>query len=191
MGPPFLRIGVVDVQAMRHWRAEGLEVIEGFGRQVAEWSLDRRVCVGHIHDDASLADALEAASRGASLAVTVIGTFTDALCDDALRAGLHIADDSGSCAPSGPSLADRQDAGGGPADAVGSTEPEWAALLALLAEGLSVAQAARACHISLRSAYRRLDTARTYLGVASTTAAVVTWRSRCARSTPGSTSGSF
>lgn len=176
MSEPFLRVGAVEPGIRQAWRAAGLTVLDGFGSRLSRWSLERHVCVGHIGDRTALADAIEAADRGACLAVTVNDAFADALFDDAARAGLRsgdgpaMSDDRGSASPfvTVPARLDP------PTD----PRPEWVVLLEQLADGMSVAQAARSCHISLRSAYRRLETARTTLGVASTTAAVVEWRSR-------------
>lgn len=176
---PFLSIGIVDRQTRQRWRADGLTVVDGFARDVPGWSLARHVCVGHVNDSPSLADSIEAASRGASLAVTVTDAFADELFDDALRAGLRAADDVLPGKPRGAEPGSEHSRPVAGADPPPTTiTPEWAPLLELLADGMSVAQAARSCHLSLRSAYRRLDTARTSLGVTSTTAAVVAWRSR-------------
>ncbi|MEJ7651126.1 MAG: hypothetical protein WKF57_19100 [Nakamurella sp.] len=176
MSEPFLRVGAVEPGIRQAWRAAGLTVLDGFGSRVSRWSLERHVCVGHIGDHTALADAVEAADRGACLAVTVSDALADALFDDAARAGLRAGDGP---TPSGDGgSVSRFVAVRARPDPPADPRPEWVVLLELLADGTSVAQAARSCHISLRSAYRRLETARTTLGVASTTAAVVEWRSR-------------
>jgi hypothetical protein len=160
--PAFLHLGPVDGATRQRWKQAGLVVLDGFAVDVAPWSLERVVCVGRVADRTALGDALEAASRGASLAVVVADELADDLFDDALRLGLE---------PVTPVA---------PAEEANDRE-DWMALLEALAEGATVAQAARACHLSLRSAYRRIDEARRVLGVASTTAAVVAWQTRKAQ----------
>lgn len=67
-----------------------------------------------------------------------------------------------------------------PPSAGPDVDDETAALLGLLAEGRSVAEAARETHMSLRTAQRRLGTARTAFGVTTTAGAVAAWLRRAA-----------
>lgn len=127
-------------------------IIAGFALPNEPWRVTAVVCLGTIEDAETLADALEAAVRGADLAVTVDESFLTAFLDDARRAGLV--------------RCERDDTG---------TAPEWPMLLDALVAGASIAEAARACHMSLRSAYRRLAEARESLDAPTTTAAVATW----------------
>ncbi len=127
-------------------------IIAGFDLPPEPWHVTAVVCVGTIDDPETMADALEAAVRGADLHVTVSETCLTAFLDDARRAGLI--------------RWERDDA---------DTAPEWPMLLDALIAGASIAEAARGCHMSLRSAYRRLAEARESLDAPTTTAAVATW----------------
>lgn len=154
--PPFLFIGTPSPVAVRHWADSGWRIVEGFTHD-ATGRLDGVVCIGRVDDRAAAADAVEAAARGAAIAVDGDDGCLDVVVDDAVRLGLEPA----AVPPDTPGAA---------------ADDEWAPLLERLAAGESVADAARACHVSLRSAYRRLADARAAYGVSSNTAAVVAWQ---------------
>jgi hypothetical protein len=155
----FARFGPVAAADLRAWRSERRLIVDGFD---AGGATADAVCIGVIDDDRAAAAALDAAVAGASLAVVGGAGYLDALVDDLARLGVEICwgDDTVDADP---------------------VDDEWSILLERLAAGASVAQAARACHMSLRSAYRRLALARTVLGVSSNTAAVVARRSAANR----------
>ena len=159
---PFLAVGPCGPGQRAAWQAEGRAIVVGWVVPPEPWSLHGFVFVGGVTDRESTAAAVEVGARGAALAVTeVAGEWCDVLFDDLLRLGF-----------------DPPSAAGAKAPLDGGTEPAWAALLDALAAGAPVAQAARNCHLSLRSAYRRLAEARAALAVGSTTAAVVAWQRR-------------
>ncbi len=130
-------------------------VVTGFELGDDPWSVTGVVCVGRVVDDASHAGALDAALRGADVVVDVTDDRRAAFVDDVMRSGLVLWSGAESRA-----------------------QPEWAPLLDALAGGMPIAEAARRCHLSVRSAHRRLATARQELGVATTTAAVARWSAR-------------
>jgi hypothetical protein len=162
-GPPFLAVGPCGASQRAAWQAAGWRVVDGWIAPLEPWSLDGFVFVGRVGDRESTTAAVEVGARGAALAIVeVADEWCDALFDDLLRLGFD--------APHA--------AGGDDADGGTDGDPPWAALLDALATGAPVAQAARQCHLSLRSAYRRLADARAELEVGSTTAAVVAWQRR-------------
>lgn len=114
------------------------------------------VRVGAVVDATSAAQAVLAAVRGCDL--VVLGAtereVIDQLCDDLRRLG-RLDHRTGPASP-GPTL--------GPAEQ---------ALLAQLVDGATLGAAARALHISRRTADRRLAAARRALGAGSTAEAVV------------------
>jgi DNA-binding CsgD family transcriptional regulator len=114
------------------------------------------VRVGAVTDAASAAQAVLAAVRGCDLVVLGTGerAVIDQLCDDLRRLGRleHVV---------GPESA---------RPLLGAEERE---LLARLGAGASLGEAARALHMSRRTADRRLAAARRALGVRSTSEAVV------------------
>ncbi len=65
-------------------------------------------------------------------------------------------------------------------------DPVESALLGLLADGYSVAQAAAQLYLSSRTAQRRLNAARVALGVRTTREAVVAWTALTRRPSPDS-----
>lgn len=152
---PFLYLGAPPPVVVRHWTASGWRIVDGFTDGTGR--LDGVVCVGRVDDPAAAADAVEAAARGAAIAVEGDDGCLDVVVDDAVRLGLQPA----------PEPDDRPPVTAG---------DEWGPLLERLAAGESVADAARSCHLSLRSAYRRLADARAAYGVSSNTAAVVAWQ---------------
>ena len=115
------------------------------------------VRVGVVADAAGAARAVLAAVRGCDLVVQAAGerSVIDQLCDDLRRLGAleHLV---GGEAPGTPVLS-----------------AEERGLLARLVAGASLGQAARALHISRRTADRRLASARRALGARTTSEAVV------------------
>ncbi len=119
------------------------------------WRIHGLVCVGPVADDVSHGAALDVVLRGADVVADVAAERAAAFADDLRRAGLTL------WTPRDDQL-----------DAVAE------ALLESLANGASVAQAARQCAVSVRSAHRRLADARRRIGVATNVQAIVAWRSR-------------
>lgn len=114
------------------------------------------VRVGVVADAAAAAQAVLAAVRGCDLVVLGTGerAVIDQLCDDLRRLGQleHVVGSESAR----PMLA-----------------AEERALLAQLVDGASLGEAAKALHMSRRTADRRLAAARRALGVRSTSEAVV------------------
>jgi DNA-binding NarL/FixJ family response regulator len=146
--PPAAQLGPLIAQLATEWTL------------VSGWTLPRRpwnagkglVCLGSLGDATDAQAALLAAARGAGVVAVArcSGDELDAFVDDLARLGtveeLHAET---TLAPS-----------------------EEQRLLELLAEGLSLDDAAAALHISRRTAERRLACARRALGVRTTAAAV-------------------
>jgi DNA-binding CsgD family transcriptional regulator len=118
------------------------------------------VRVGAVADAASAAQAVLAAVRGADLVVLGTGerAVIDQLCDDLRRLG---------------QLDHRVDAVTADGASVAGLGPEERALLAHLIAGASLGEAAKALHLSRRTADRRLASARRVLGASTTSEAVV------------------
>ncbi len=133
---------------------DGRPIHAGFDVGDEAWRVQGVVCVGQVADDMSHAAALDVALRGADVVADVTTDRLEAFHDDLRRAGLTL------WAPPDDGL-----------DAVAT------ALLEALASGASVANAARQCHMSVRSAHRQLADARRRLGVATNAQAIVAWRS--------------
>lgn len=154
MLPGRVAIGTVGVPEVARLLAGGA-VVEGFDLADDPWAVTGVVCVGRVDDDASHAGALDAALRGADVVADVVPERAAAFLDDVTRSGLVLW--------TGSAAGDR---------------PDWAPLLDALADGLAIAEAARRCHLSVRSAHRRLAEARAALGVPTTAAAVARWSAR-------------
>lgn len=133
-------------------RRDGWEVVHGW---VAPLARERVVCTGRIGSADDARRALLAAVAGAGLIVrcTVGPDVADRFLDDLRRLGpvTHINNEQGRRG----SLTDRQ-----------------RAILGLLAEGLTVREAAAALGIARSSADRRLAASRRALGVPTTAAAI-------------------
>ncbi|MEQ6901997.1 hypothetical protein [Nocardioides sp. YIM 152588] len=123
-----------------------------------------------VTDAASAATAVLAALEGRPVLVRAAAgrDVVDRLCDDLRRLG-HLDHRVGE--PAGPLTAEQH------------------ALLALMAGGASLGAAARALHLSRRSADRRLAAARAALGSASTGAALAAYRRRLGRLPAGTIPG--
>ena len=152
--PGRVAIGTPDAAELATLLDSGT-LVEGFDLDDDPWSVTGVVCVGQVLDDTSHAGALDAALRGADVVADVVEARRAAFVDDVTRSGLVLWN--------GAESAD---------------QPEWAPLLDALAGGVPIAEAARRCHLSVRSAHRRLATARQELGVATTAAAVARWSAR-------------
>jgi DNA-binding NarL/FixJ family response regulator len=140
-------------EAIAAMDAAGFAVVRGWRLPDEPWDLHRRrvVCAGRILDPADVQRAMIAAVRGASLVVEgpIAADLTAPLVEDLQRLGVVEYASSG-----GLDAQQRQ-------------------LLALLADGFSVREAAVQLFISRRTADRRLAAARAALGVRTTTEAVV------------------
>jgi hypothetical protein len=117
------------------------------------WALTGMLCSCEVVDDADHSNALDAALRGADVVVDVGPGRVAQFLEDIDRLGVKVWH---------PPAAD-------------TTLAEWGQLLDALARGATTEEAARRCHLSLRSAHRRLAVARTVLGVSTTAAAVSRW----------------
>jgi DNA-binding NarL/FixJ family response regulator len=148
-GPPMCS----DRDAAR-LRALGYDLVDGFAstRHATGWT----VCRGVVGSDADAAAAVLAALAGHGLLIeATAGQATISRLLDDLR---HL----------GPSVDHRLID-----DHVGSPlEPESRSILALLAEGLTLGEAAAALNIARRTADRRLAAARRALGTDRTTEAI-------------------
>jgi len=134
--------------AIAELSADGAAVVHG-------WRPDRQpaVCVGPVADEGQAAQAVLAAVTGARLVVEARAPreVIDRLCDDLGRIG----------------GLDHRVGGGRPA-----LTAEERALLAELLAGAALGEAARALHLSRRTADRRLAAARAALGAATTAEAL-------------------
>jgi DNA-binding NarL/FixJ family response regulator len=149
-GPP-RRIESLLVELARAWR-----LAEGWALPAHPWDVTAAgvVCVGAVRSPADVEAALLAAARGAGIvaAVQLPEDVCDGFLDDLTRLGV---------------LDERR-----PQAECDATEAQR--LLELLADGISLDDAAQELHISRRTAERRLAAARRALGVRTTAAAVAT-----------------
>ncbi len=155
--------------AVQELRAGGWRVRAGFALPDEPWELTGTglVLAGEVTGSAQAEAALLAAVRGAGLAVRVDRGEP--------WAGTFLADLARLTAPDAPDAADAP--GSPPAGPLpeGPLTPEQRQILDLLAEGASIAQAARRLFLSLRTANRRVAAAREALGVTSTREAVLAY----------------
>ena len=138
--------------ALREVEREGLRVVQG-------WRNDGSVvCAGAVRDASDAAEALLAAVAGASLVVHAQAdrVVVDRLVDDLRRFG-----------PVDHRIAE-------PAP-IPMLTPDERGLLARLAEGNTLGEAAAQLHLSRRTAHRRLATAREKLDVATTAELIVAY----------------
>lgn len=146
--------------SVRSARRAGWRVREGFALPWRQWGLEdkRIVCTGAVADDHALAQAVMAASRGCGVIAWARGDFAQALEADLRR----LEPESGVVEESLLSEEER-------------------ALLEHLASGSTIAAAAKAEFVALRTANRRIAAARSKLGVSTTREAVLAftqWRER-------------
>ena len=147
---------------LRRLIRDGWVARDGFALPDPAWDVtgNRLVLHGRITDVETLQLAVLAAARGAGIV---------AVCDAASAVGRALVDDLSRLGPvhqgAGP------DTGGNVADLI----PEQRALLERLAAGDTIAAAAAAEFLSLRTANRRIAEAREVLGVRTTREAVLAY----------------
>ncbi len=153
---------------LRRLTRDGWTVREGFALPDPTWDVtaDRLVLHGRVADSDTVHLALLAAARGTGIV---------AVCDPATPLGRALADDLARLGgvQHGPGGA----AGGGGGGGGGAVDlvPEQRALLERLAAGDTIAAAAAAEFLSLRTANRRIAEARALFGVRTTREAVLAY----------------
>lgn len=147
---------------LRRLVRDGWTVREGFALPDPAWDVSavRLVLHGRISDQDSLQLAVLAAARGAGIV---------ALCDIETPIGRALVDDLSRLGPVHHGI------GSEPGDAVADLVPEQRALLDRLASGDTIAAAAAAEFLSLRTANRRIAEARALFGVRTTREAVLAY----------------
>lgn len=163
--PPYVALppeSDLPTMAAREAASGGWRLHNGFELPDEPWDVGSRrvLVVGRVDDESAAQAALLCAVRGAGLVVT--------LDHGAAWAAAFLAD----LARLRPN--DALPGGSGNRDDVPLSD-EQRALLDLLAEGHSIAQAARRLYLSLRTANRRVAEARSALGVATTREAVLAY----------------
>lgn len=149
---------------LRRLSRDGWHTRSGFAITETGWdvSAGKVVRYGRVTDADTAALAVLAAARGAGVVC---------VCDPASQAGLALGADLARIGPVGVDpVADKPHPA---APAALPVTAEQAALLARLADGETIAAAAEAEFLSLRTANRRIATARKALGVATTREAVL------------------
>lgn len=143
---------------VRRCAAAGWSAHRGFALLEPAWDLAERrlVCHGPVGDDHTASQAVLAAARGAGIIAVAAGQLALGLAADLRRVG-----------PLGL-LPGKTEA----ADGL-ELDTEQRALLARLAQGSTIAAAAEAEFVSLRTANRRIAAARQSLGVKTTREAVM------------------
>jgi hypothetical protein len=161
--------GVEATSVLRRLARAGWTTREGFALPETTWdvSTSRLVLFGRVADPDTAELAVLAAARGAGV-VAIADAAADvgrALLADLARIGPVSTD------PDAPVAGEQTDAGGsGP-----QLAPEQRALLERLAGGETIAAAAAAEFLSLRTANRRIAEAREVLGVRTTREAVLAY----------------
>lgn len=150
---------------LRRLSREGWSPREGFALPDPSWDVSaaRLVLHGRIGDQETLQLAVLAAARGAGIV---------AICDAESPLGRALVDDLSRL---GPVRHGADTATDGPADPVADLVPEQRALLDRLAAGDTIAAAAAAEFLSLRTANRRIAEARALFGVRTTREAVLAY----------------
>ena len=153
---------------VRRLARDGWTVREGFALPGAAWDVttERLLLHGRISDHDTLQLAVLAAARGAGIV---------AVCDPDSPTGRALVDDLNRLGtvqfgPGGPAPAPATSG-----DAVAELVPEQRALLDRLAAGDTIAAAAAAEFLSLRTANRRIAEARALFGVRTTREAVLAY----------------
>jgi DNA-binding CsgD family transcriptional regulator len=146
---------------LRRLRRDGWVLREGFALPDPAWDVTatKLVLHGRITEADTLQLAVLAAARGAGVV---------AVCDPETPVGRALVDDLGRL---GPVLLGPGEAG----EAVADLIPEQRALLDRLAAGDTIAAAAAAEFLSLRTANRRIAEARALFGVRTTREAVLAY----------------
>ncbi len=149
---------------LRRLTRDGWVAREGFALPDPAWDVTgaRLVLHGRIGDGDALQLAVLAAARGAGIV---------AVCDTESPLGRALIDDLSRLGPVRQGVADTEP---GP-DAVAELVPEQRALLDRLAAGDTIAAAAAAEFLSLRTANRRIAEARALFGVRTTREAVLAY----------------
>ncbi|HWB34500.1 MAG TPA: LuxR family transcriptional regulator [Rugosimonospora sp.] len=160
--------------ALRRLVRAGWRTREGFALTDPAWDVSeaRLVLYGRVADVDTAQLAVHAAARGAGV-VAIADEFSDvgrALLGDLRRLGPVVRDPEQELG--NPAAAT---VGGNGTEAVPSLLPEQRALLDRLANGETIAAAAAAEYLSLRTANRRIAQARDALGVRTTREAVLTY----------------
>lgn len=156
--------GTEAVSALRRLSRAGWRAREGFvlAEPVRDVSVQRLVLYGRVADLDTAQLAVHAAARGAGVV---------AIADITSDVGRVLLADLGRL---GPVMRDPDaDADGGGRVEAPSLLPEQRALLERLAKGETIASAAAAEYLSLRTANRRIAQARQTLGVRTTREAVL------------------
>jgi hypothetical protein len=165
--PRFVLPSATDATAvLRRLARAGWRTREGFALAESGWDVTplKVVLYGRVPDLETVRLAVLAAARGAGVV---------AIADAAGEVGRALLGDLARLGPV------RRDAGpdhdGAPTDPVARLVPEQRALLERLANGETIAAAAAAEFLSLRTANRRIAQARTALGVRTTREAVLVY----------------
>jgi hypothetical protein len=147
---------------LRRLVRDGWTVREGFALPDPAWDVSaaRLILHGRISDKDSLQLAVLAAARGAGIV---------AVCDTETPIGRALVDDLSRLGPV------HHGVGSEPGVAVADLVPEQRALLDRLASGDTIAAAAAAEFLSLRTANRRIAEARALFGVRTTREAVLAY----------------
>jgi hypothetical protein len=147
---------------LRRLTRDGWTAREGFALPDPAWDVTaaKLVLYGRINDADTLQLAVLAAARGAGIV---------AICDVESATGRALVDDLTRLGPV------HQGVGAEPGDTVADLVPEQRALLDRLASGDTIAAAAAAEFLSLRTANRRIAEARALFGVRTTREAVLAY----------------
>ncbi len=165
MAPPLIVLD--DQRALPALRAklerEGWHVQAGWTLPSEPWDVTERrlVCSGRVEAQSDQQAALLAGARGTGLIVIAPSQEASLFIEDLQRLG-RVERRGSQAAP-------------------GSLDAETLDLLSALADGRSVADAARDCLMSLRTAHRRLGSARTSLGVGSNSELLIEYARRYRR----------
>jgi DNA-binding NarL/FixJ family response regulator len=150
---------------LRRLTRDGWVARDGFALPDPGWDVTgtRLILHGRIGDPDTLQLAVLAAARGAGIV---------AVCDAESALGRALVDDLSRLGPVQQGVTDPGPSGG---DAVADLVPEQRALLDRLAAGDTIAAAAAAEFLSLRTANRRIAEARALFGVRTTREAVLAY----------------
>lgn len=152
---------------LRRLSRDGWQTRSGFAITESGWDVaaGKMVRYGRVGDADTAALAVLAAARGAGVVC---------VCAPTSQTGLALTADLGRVGPLGVDpVPDTQSQAATTRDDNLPVTPEQAALLARLADGETIAAAAEAEFLSLRTANRRIASARHALGVATTREAVL------------------
>ncbi len=155
--------GAEATTVLRRLAKGGWQTRSGFAVTDTGWdvSAGKVVRYGRVSDSDTAALAVLAAARGAGVVC---------VCDPSSPHGLALSADLARIGPVGTDPAPEAESASNDGLAVTA---EQAALLARLAEGETIASAAEAEYLSLRTANRRIASARKALGVSTTREAVL------------------